>query len=364
MEMNPLLLFENNCFGKCGVLKCLSFAKNYFKHDIIACDINNEKFDLNKSFDLWYGVIDIKNIDKILPESSIDFILTDPPYGGLVQYLDLSTVWLSWLKLYDPKYTPDYENEITVNKKSSLDDFKNNFLLALKNLHKVLKNEGRLVLTFNNKDIRIWGAFLSAIAESGFEIEKVIHQHNKRSGESNVSDPNGTSASDYYIRCKKSEGRVLKSLAKEEIEKLLLEKAKELILERNEPTPYEILFNGLLVKVSQSGLDLTNFDDELTKFFNKHNGNELIKTKNIDNRAGDYWWIKGKKYLKNSSKCLSNKVRKTLESYFANSAEIKDAKLFEMIFKKFPNGMTPDVDTLSVIINEFAYKKGDLYIRR
>ena len=49
-------------------------------------------------------------------EESIDFIITDPPYGGLVQYIDLSYLWLVWLKQYDEKYLPNIDAEITVKK--------------------------------------------------------------------------------------------------------------------------------------------------------------------------------------------------------------------------------------------------------
>ena len=47
---------------------------------------------------------------------SISFIITDPPYGGLVQYMDLSCIWLNWLKHYDSIYTPSIEKEITIKK--------------------------------------------------------------------------------------------------------------------------------------------------------------------------------------------------------------------------------------------------------
>ena len=48
---------------------------------------------------------------------------------------------------------------------------------------------------------------LNAIKNSGFKFDKVTHQYNKRTGESNVSDPYGTSGADFYIRCVKHRGR-------------------------------------------------------------------------------------------------------------------------------------------------------------
>src|SRR5690606_16499600 len=44
---------------------------------------------------------------KSLPENSIDYILTDPPHGNRIPYLELSLLWNSWLK-----ENVDFEKEI------------------------------------------------------------------------------------------------------------------------------------------------------------------------------------------------------------------------------------------------------------
>lgn len=45
-----------------------------------------------------------------LPEHSVDYVLTDPPFSGDIQYLALSTFWGAWLK-----FDFDYDKEVTVN---------------------------------------------------------------------------------------------------------------------------------------------------------------------------------------------------------------------------------------------------------
>jgi len=44
-----------------------------------------------------------------IPSNSIDYCFTDPPYGGSVQYLDLSTIWNAWLQ-----FDVDYANEMNL----------------------------------------------------------------------------------------------------------------------------------------------------------------------------------------------------------------------------------------------------------
>lgn len=313
MEMNPLLVFRGCCLEKQSTLKSLLFAKKYFPKKPKIADVNKTAYSPNLDIDIWYGVIDIQNLSSFLPEKSVEFVLTDPPYGGLIQYLDLSSIWLSWLSLYDNKYQPKYDLEITVNGQKDYAYFEKSFTNALKNINYVLKDDGKLVLTFNNKDTQVWGTFLKAIENAGFRIEKVIHQQNKRSGESNVSDSYGISASDYYIRCIKTDKKYLQSADKTEVKNILINLTKEIIEKRNEPTPFQILFNGLLAEMSLMNVDISNFDSNIEKFLLKHLDKEFVIVKNASNKAGAYWWIKEKVYNESSKQTLT-KARCRLHS--------------------------------------------------
>jgi hypothetical protein len=173
MEQNPLYVFKGSCFGKQSVESSLNSAKEYFTHPAIAKKVSvSSKRKNDNSFDLKYGTVDINTIDDYINEGSIDFIITDPPYGGLVQYLDLSYIWLVWLKEYDSNLEPNFNPEITI-KNGIVDEhtYQRRFTGGLKKLFKLLKDDGKLVLTFHNKDINVWNSFLAAIRESGFIIE-------------------------------------------------------------------------------------------------------------------------------------------------------------------------------------------------
>lgn len=364
MEMNPLLLFKKSCYEKQSTVKCLEFAKTYFKRKPVIADINVEDFSLDKNVDIWYGVVDVKSIDDVLPHSTIDFILTDPPYGGLVQYLDLSTVWLSWLELYNDKYCPHYNEEITVNGNKDQLYFEQSMTKALQKLNYVLKDNGKLVLTFNNNDVKVWSSLLKAIENSGFRIEKVIHQQNKRTGESNVRDPYGMSASDFYLRCIKTNEKYLVNYNKDVLEKILIDKAIEIIRERHEPTPYQILFNGLLAKMSISNADISSFDNDIKSILFRHLEKELCIYKDATNCAGNYWWINGVKYNSLSKETLTFRVEKFIRNIFIKNEEITNIDILRMIFKKYPNGLTPDIEIVYKILNKYATLKNEFWIRK
>lgn len=368
MEMNPLLLFENASRGKQSTNNALLNFNKRIKKNVktykVQSNMSNDVNEIFENVDLIYGKVDIKNLSNVISHKSVKFLLTDPPYGGLIQYLDLSSIWLSWLEIYDDFYLPNYDEEIIVNGTKSIEDFEKDMTLALKNMRKVLKDDGKIVLTFNNKDLQTWKALLKSIELSGLKIEKVIHQQNRRTGESNVSDPFGSSASDFYIRCIKSDQLYLKEVTKNELDSIMLKITEDIIRERNEPTPYQILFNGVLANMSLYDIDYKDVDNDFNKFLEQYKDIVFTTTDNKSNKAGNYWWLKNVKFDVNNEKNLTNRVNKYILKLYNNTDKVLEKTLYEKIYKMFPNGLTPDPITLGKIINKLTLKKGNYRFRR
>lgn len=367
MEMNALRVFKGSCFGKQSVESCLSSVETYLGKlpKITNVSYSNKQKGKLSGFDIKYGTIDINTILDYVPENSIDFIMTDPPYGGLVQYLDLSLIWLNWLEHYDPKYKPNLDAEITIKKgKIGVDIYKQRFTRALQNLYKVLKSDGKIVFTFHNKDLSIWNAFLKSITLAGFKIEKVIHQQNRRTGEANVANPYGTSATDFYIRCVKSTTTEIKT-DKDEFEHFVLEKAKEIIASRNEPTPYQFLFNGILAEISNAGFDLEDFDSNIKHILERQVGNIFTINTNDDNKAGNYWWfINPKEHIKYPDRLLTDRVEESIIALLRRKTAVTLDDVLGDIFLRYPNGLTPDIKSIDKILGKYATKSGGKWLYR
>lgn len=113
-----------------------------------------------------------------VPESSVDAIITDPPYGSNVQYLELSHFWYPWNQDLYERY-PIFELEAVANRKKGFNgaksqyDYENNLYEVFKNAYRVLKPMRYLSLTFNNKDICSWLALLFSILKSGFTFDRM-----------------------------------------------------------------------------------------------------------------------------------------------------------------------------------------------
>ncbi len=365
MEMNPLFVFEGSCFGKQSVESCLKDVEEYLgkipKTLKVSESLKNK--DKLSGFDLKYGVVDINTITDYIPKKSIDFIMTDPPYGGLVQYLDLSSIWLNWLKNIDSKYTPNYNAEITI--KNGIIDislYQQRFTNALKNLRTVLKDSGKIVFTFHNKEIPIWNAFLKSISLAGFKIEKVIHQQNRRTGEANVANPYGTSGTDFYIRCIKSP-KVKLNTEKGEFEYFVISKAVEILALRNEPTPFLFLFNGLLAEISSAGFDLEDFDENVKQILDKNIGKIFELTENGTNKAGKFWWfVNPSEHIKYPDRQLTERVKESIISLLRRKTSVTLDDALAVVYKKYPNGLTPDLKSITSVLQKYATKSSGRWL--
>ena len=115
--------------------------------------------------------------NKDIPESSVDVIITDPPYGSNVQYLELSHFWYPWNKDLYEKESVDFSKEAVSNRKKNFEgakgmkEYEDNLFKVFLKCNKALKPKGLMVLTFNNKDISAWLALMLSIFRSGFDFK-------------------------------------------------------------------------------------------------------------------------------------------------------------------------------------------------
>lgn len=360
MEQNPLIVFLRSCFEKQGVVNAMLDAEQSLPVKRKINFISASKKRINPNADVNYGVVDIADLCDYITDNSIDFIITDPPYGGLVQYMDLSLVWLVWLQHFDKRYTPDASGEITYKKNiTSRNSYKRKLVLAFKNMYRVLKPNHYMVVTFHNQDIKEWNDFVSAIREAGFVFEKVTHQYNKRSGESNVANPYGTTSSDFYIRCKKAEIKANQS-EREELGRFVIERTKALLVARSEPTPFTFILNGLLPDMLQAGyLQPEEPAEEIRKILASEVGeNKMFSiVENLKDKSGDYFWFNNpSEFINHHNIPLKERVETTIKALMRRKISVRYDDIVAEIFREYPNGLTPDLQGIGDVVAKYAQK--------
>lgn len=190
-EQNPLLAFEKAIFNGTGVLSALKSSEEYLGQQI--------KTEGRHIFGSANEVL------NLLEESTVDLVITDPPYGSRIQYGDLSEVWVSWLEHYNKAYRINHEQEIIINKNKNISYYKEELKSVFLKINRILKNDGLFILTFNSNRKEDWESLFYAIKHSHFKIDKLTFQKNKRSSEANVKAKTGIAISDYYLICRKGD---------------------------------------------------------------------------------------------------------------------------------------------------------------
>jgi DNA modification methylase len=103
-----------------------------------------------------------------LPDKSVDYIFTDPPFGANINYSEMNILWESWLGTYtDPR------EEAIVNKVQgkSVDRYRELLAQAFAEMRRVLKDDAWMTVVFHNSAASVWHALQQAIVDAGFSID-------------------------------------------------------------------------------------------------------------------------------------------------------------------------------------------------
>ena len=122
------------------------------------------------------------NLDHIGSES-IDLVVTDPPFGGLVHYSELSDFFYVWMRLilrerypeyFGAEYTPKTLEAVSNRARhpEDADVYYQRLLTASwKEAHRILKPGGMLAFTFHHSEDAPWVAVLESLFDAGFYLE-------------------------------------------------------------------------------------------------------------------------------------------------------------------------------------------------
>ena len=104
-----------------------------------------------------------------------DLIFLDPPYGDSVPYTEFSNIWNSFLKDI-PCSDEDISVSDRINKSASWENYSQKLDEYMCCFTQHLTATGKLLITFNNNDMRAWTALIAALQKNGFVCESVFYQ--------------------------------------------------------------------------------------------------------------------------------------------------------------------------------------------
>lgn len=106
--------------------------------------------------------------DIDLPDEKIDYVFTDPPFGGNIPYAEINFLNEAWLN----HYTDRTEEVIVSNhQEKTLADYQGLLTTALSETHRILKSKGKATLVFHSAKAEVWNALQAAYKDAGFNVE-------------------------------------------------------------------------------------------------------------------------------------------------------------------------------------------------
>lgn len=220
-----------------------------------------------------------------LRNSSIDYIFTDPPFGGNIMYSELSSIWESWIKV-----VTNNKEEAIINNVQHKTLFKYQTLMnqSFKEYYRVLKSGKWLTIEFSNTSAAVWNSIQNALQGVGFVVVNVAALDKKQGSFKAVTTTTAVKQ-DLVITCYKPSDAIIEKFEKSEdkaktamdfIEELLVHLPVHLskgesttaVIERSP----KILFDRLISYYVQKGyaipMDAQEFQKQLRERFIERDG--------------------------------------------------------------------------------------------
>ena len=173
----------------------------------------------------------VLEMDKYIDEDSIDYIYTDPPYGGNIAYLDLSTMWNAWLGF---EVNSEMRNQEIIeggDLEKTQKNYETLFSESFIQMSRVLKKDGWLSLVFAHKKLEFWNLIINSCEENGLEFKGSIFQPTNNSSIHYKKNPAKVLCSQRiagfqktYEKSKRQQPDDIKEFIINEIEKACIEK--------------------------------------------------------------------------------------------------------------------------------------------
>ena len=187
----------------------------------------------------------------LLPNESVDLILTDPPYTDQVPYLEYNQLWykvMGWNGFTDESLEAELVVSDAPSRNKDADDFNHIFEVILSRVSPALKTNGYFIMFYHSFDLKSWSEILKTMQEHGLAYCGQIPSAAPRKSFKTIMTPKGTLDGNYIVVFQKRTtiespefyGTV------DEAKKLAIECAERIIATRKEVTSQDLYDCGML----------------------------------------------------------------------------------------------------------------------
>lgn len=308
-----------------------------------------------------------------LPQQAADVIITDPPFGGNVQYAELSYFWTVWLKdvlglkgIFDNSKEAVQTRHTGFPTEKSAKHYEEMLYRIFKECRRVLKPNGWMVMTFHNRDIGVWMALHRAANRAGFKLPpREVDRNRGMTYQPPIEEYTttlhqraaGSMLGDFILSFQRqdisSDIEQIKDALDPAEEAVLVERTRELI-DYNGGADENLLMTGLIPFLNERNLlhRLARFD--FRAFFDAH-----------FTRKGKMWYTEDQidaqtRALKPFEFIPAEKL--THDIIYAYLKEKRYATLndlLNLIYTTLVNSQRPGIETIHKVLNRIA-ERGEM----
>lgn len=111
-------------------------------------------------------VVNDSSTNLALPDESVDYVFTDPPFGGFIPYAEVNQLNELWLGRVTDKRD---EVVISPSQNKTADDYGSLLTSVFSEVSRVLKNSGFATIVFHSARADVWRTLSSALGTSGLQ---------------------------------------------------------------------------------------------------------------------------------------------------------------------------------------------------
>ncbi len=194
-----------------------------------------------------------------LPDASVDYVFTDPPFGSNIFYSDMNLFQEAWLGV-----VTDHEDEAVVDRsgngkgRRTAERYERLMTDSLREANRVLKPGGHLSLVFSNSSGEMWALVQRAVSDAGFALEDVtILNKGQRSVKGLASGFENVVTVDLILSMRKAVGESVD--LQEAPEGALGITVDDVLAEDSSPTPSHV-YLGVIRDYLERHWDVTELD--------------------------------------------------------------------------------------------------------
>ena len=199
-----------------------------------------------------------KVTSDILPDNSVDLILTDPPYTDQVPYLEYSQLWykvMNWNNGLENNMSSELVVSDAPSRNKDISDFNSIFADIVKRATTALKENGYFIMFYHSFNLISWSHILSLMNQNGYKYCGQIPSASPRKSFKTVMSPKATLDGNYIVIFQKQKSHINPNFdgTLDDAKKLAISCARRIISENEQVTSQDLYDKGMLKESFEKG---------------------------------------------------------------------------------------------------------------